>query len=96
MRWNGNLCIDATLPFCPRPAPMIFCSVANALEWIIRSLRVPLIVHYMDDFIIIGLPGSLECQQNLWKALRACDTVMLARSSSQNGGAIHLYDNTRN
>ena len=45
MRRNGNLYIDAMLPFGLRSAPMIFCSVADAMEWIIRSLRVPLIVH---------------------------------------------------
>ena len=37
LQWQGRYFMDATLPFGLRSAPIIFFSVADALEWIVRS-----------------------------------------------------------
>lgn len=36
MEWNSHLYLDAALPFGLRSAPIVFTSVADALEWIFR------------------------------------------------------------
>ena len=77
MRWNDSLYIDTTLPFGLRSAPKIFCAIADMVEWVIRSTGVPIVTHYIDDFIIIGPPGSSECQQSLQKALQVCSNLGL-------------------
>ena len=61
MKWNGNLFIDTTLPFGLRSAPKIFNAVADAAEWILRQQGVKCVLHYLDDFLIIGRAGTEEC-----------------------------------
>jgi hypothetical protein len=65
MRWEGNIFVDAALPFGLRSAPKIFTAVADAAEWIARQEGVPVIGHYLDDFLIMGRPNSQECGQSL-------------------------------
>lgn len=62
---GGNVFIDTVLPFGPRSAPKIFNSIADALEWVARENRVINIFHYLDDFLVVGAPGSEECQYGL-------------------------------
>ena len=50
------------------------------VEWVIRSTGVPIVTHYIDDFIdfiIIGPPGSSECHQSHQKALQVCSNLGL-------------------
>ena len=63
------------LPFGHRSAPIIFSAVADALEFIIRRKGVEEIGHYLDDFIVLGPPGSSLCQSYLDKSLETCDEV---------------------
>ncbi|MCG8431273.1 MAG: hypothetical protein MJA29_08890, partial [Candidatus Omnitrophica bacterium] len=65
MRWNGNLYIDAMLPFGLRSAPKIFTALADALEWGIAQKGVDHIFHYLDDFLVMGPPGSSLCEEYL-------------------------------
>ena len=67
MVWENSLFIDTTLPFGPglRLAPKIFTAVADAAEWIARQQGVTTILHYLDDFLVIGHPGSAECMANV-------------------------------
>ncbi len=65
MQWKGQLYVEATLPFGLRSAPKIFKALADALEWIVRVRGVRLIAHYLDDFIVVGRPGSDECAHSL-------------------------------
>ena len=37
MKWQGNVYVDAALPFGLRSAPKIFNAVADALEWIVHN-----------------------------------------------------------
>ena len=75
MSWEGRVYVDAALPFGLRSAPIIFSAVADALEFIIRRKGVEEIGHYLDDFIVLGPPGSSLCQSYLDKSLETCDEV---------------------
>ena len=70
--WQGGVYIDCQLPFGLASAPAIFCAVAEALEWILRSRGVRFILHYLDDFLLLGPPDSDECAQALRTTLATC------------------------
>ena len=65
MAWDKSLFIDTTLPFGLRSAPKIFTAVADVAEWIARQQGVTTILHYLDDFLVIGHPDSAECIANV-------------------------------
>ena len=71
LSWKGDIFIDTVLPFGLRSAPKIFNSVADALEWIVRSNGVEEICHYLYDFLVVGAPGSPQCSESL-AALLGC------------------------
>ena len=60
------------LPFGLRSAPKVFNTLADALEWIVHHEGVEWIFHYLDDFVVIGLPGTLQCQRALDTLIRVC------------------------
>lgn len=65
LQWEGALFIDKTLPFGLRSAPKIFTALADAAVWILRQEGVDYVIHYGDDFLLIGAPGTQECAQAL-------------------------------
>ena len=65
MSWRRGIFIDAVLPFGLRSAHKIFNSVADALQWIVRNVGVKKVFHYLDDFLVLGAPGSEECADGL-------------------------------
>ena len=64
MLWEGQVYVDAALPFGLRSAPLIFTVVADALQWIMQQRGATYLFHYIDDFIMLGAPGSSECDDN--------------------------------
>lgn len=43
------------------------------VEWILVYLhKIPVLLHYLDDFITVGLPDWPQCTHNLAIALAAC------------------------
>ena len=72
MAWEGQIYVDAALPFGLRSAPKIFNALADALEWIVRWNGVQDLWHYLDDFITCGQSGSQECKVNLQLLLDVC------------------------
>ncbi len=72
MAWKEKVYIDTAIPFGLRSAPKIFNAVADALQWIFRSQGVNSVLHYLDDFIVFGAPGTEECQAALDLALQLC------------------------
>ena len=72
MEWEGKLYIDTALPFGLRSAPKIFTAVTDALEWIMKKQGIHTVEHYLDDFILLGPPGTNGCQRNLDRALTIC------------------------
>ena len=53
---------------------MIFSAVADALQWILERIGV---AHYIDNFITIGAPDSMECQENATIMHTTCERVGL-------------------
>lgn len=70
MRWEGALYVDTALPFGLRSAPKIFTAIADAVQWVARQEGVRFVIHYLDDFLVIGAPASEECATALSKLLR--------------------------
>ena len=75
MQWKGSVYFDPMLPFGLRSAPKIFNAVADALEWYLRSRGVENIFHYLDDFIVVGSPGSRQCAHALATLDSACSSL---------------------
>ena len=69
MVWEGKLFIDTALPFGLRSAPNVFTAVADAAEWIAQQEGVDRIIHYLDDFLVVGPPKSYRCKQHIDKVL---------------------------
>jgi len=72
--------MDTTLPFRLRSAPKIFCSLADALEWVLLENGVTNSIHYLDDFLTMGRPNSKECQENLDTMISICRRLGLPLS----------------
>jgi len=85
MRWGGHIYVDACLPFGLRSAPLIFTAVADGLEWIVKRQGVQFIYHYLDDYIMLGAPGTSECLSNVRKLVEYCKLlgVPLAQEKSE-------------
>ena len=69
MLWEGSLYVDTALPFGLRSAPKIFTAIADAAEWIARQEGIRSVIHYLDDFLVLGAPASEECAVALRKLL---------------------------
>ena len=65
MQWRGEVFVETCLPFGLRSAPKLFNILADLLAWIIEQYGVQPLLHYLDDFLTMGPPHSLTCQQNL-------------------------------
>ena len=65
MKWKDKIYIDGCLPFGLRSAPKLFNILADLLSWIAAQEGISGILHYFDDFLIIGPPHSHVCKQNL-------------------------------
>ena len=72
VEWRGALYVDPMLPFGLRSAPKLFNALADVLEWYLRWKGVRHIFHYLDDFLVVGPPGSPECAIALTTLNKAC------------------------
>jgi len=72
MRWRRQVYIDTCLPFGLRSAPKLFNILADLVSWIAVQHGISCILHYLDDFLLVGPPQSLICQQNLETFLGLC------------------------
>ena len=63
------------LPFGLRSAPKIFSAMADALLWIMANNGVNAALHYLDDYLFFGPPGSSECEESLHIALSLCQLL---------------------
>ena len=64
MLWEGKIFIDTTMPFGLRSAPKIFTALADAVEWVLRERDVQFVIHYLDDFILVGGTDYAHVQPN--------------------------------
>ena len=71
MRWRDNYFIDTCLPFGLRSAPFLFNEFAAAIEWIMcTNYSITHLLHYLDDYLMVGPPGAPDCGQHLANFLR--------------------------
>ena len=77
MRWEGALYVDTTLPFGLRSAPKIFTGVADAVEWSAKREGVDSVLHYLDNYLVVGRPESDECAYFLSTLTSLCDRLGL-------------------
>lgn len=75
MEWQGFLYIDTCLPFGLRSAPKLFNIMADLLEWILLNQGVTFLLHYLDDFLTMGQPGTTVCQRNLHLLIEICNIL---------------------
>ena len=77
MKWNDQFYIDPMLPFGLRLrlAPKIFNALADALEWRVREDGVRNVFHYLDNFVVLVTPGTLECQSALERLRFRCSDL---------------------
>ena len=70
MYWQGQYYIDTCLPFGLRSAPSIFNNFASALHWILEKKYGATLLHYLDNFLLVGPPEQPICQVNHVLGLR--------------------------
>ena len=75
MCWEGATYIDHSLPFGLRSAPKIFTAVVDMLAWAVHCSGVRYVLHYLDDFLLLGAPGSSEAQLALATTTRTFETL---------------------
>ena len=84
--WQDNIYIDRSLPFGLRSAPKVFSAVADAIAWVIHSKGVHQQLHYLDDFLFFGQPGSVKTQQILELVLQTLDHMGVPVASHKTEG----------
>ena len=84
--WKGETYIDRALPFGLRSAPKIFSAVADFSSWVIHQQGVRHHLHYLDDFLLLGAPGSEQAQNAMDIVLRLFDTVGILIASHKTEG----------
>ena len=85
MVWRDELYVDAALPFGLRSAPKIFNAIADALQWIMEA-RGSKVIHYLDDFLLFGAPGSKECLRSRMAIERLCAELGVPIASHKTEG----------
>ena len=85
MMWEGTLYVDTALLFGLRSAPKIFNSVADAVEWVVQGggHGVSGLFHYLDDFLVVVAPTSMECAEHLKILLAIFNTLCLIHSQKK-------------
>ena len=87
MQWGGNIYIDAALPFGLRSAPLLFTAIADTVQWVAQQEGVKHVLHYIDDFVTIGRPGSPECANNLATITTVCNAMSLPIENKKTEGS---------
>ena len=74
--WEGKCYLDLALPFGLRPAPAAFTRFAVVVQKLFENEgHVPHILHYLDDFLIVGVPATTQAQDNLQSCERLCEAL---------------------
>ena len=83
MKWDNKIYIDGCLPFGLCSAPKLFNILADLLCWITQQHGISQPLHYLDDFLLIGPPHSLEYQQNLNTFIQLCTNLGVPLASEK-------------
>ena len=69
--WRGRTYVDTALPFGLRSAPKIFNAVADLIALVLASQGIPHQLHYLDDFLFLTNPHSVQGSNVLAVALES-------------------------
>lgn len=86
MSWKGKVYVDRQLPFGLSSAPAIFNAYADGLEWVVRKRGVAAILHYLDDFLVMGPAGSTGCQSALSTLSSTCAELGIPLAADKREG----------
>ena len=75
IQWQGKYYVDTCLPFGLRSAPFLFNQFAEALNRILCQNYQVTAIHYLDDFLMVGTPGSDQCVSSIRRTLAVCDRL---------------------
>ena len=64
--------MDKALPFGLCSVLKLYNAMADGLLWILASQGSVDGIHYLDDFLLFGGPGSRQCDEVLNRALACC------------------------
>ena len=67
--------MDIYLPFGLRSAPSIFDNFATSLHWILEHNHGATLLHYLDDFLLLGPPSSPTCPDSMSTMLQVCQEL---------------------
>ena len=90
MSWQGSVYVDCQLLFGLATAPAIFNALAEALEWILKPRGVHYVIHYFDDFLLLGRPNSDECTMALHTTLAPCQELGVPLAEDKVEGPVPL------
>ena len=60
IQWDNQVFVDRSLPFGLRSAPKVFTAFADLVVWAIHCRGVRWLLHYLNDFLLFGAPGTFE------------------------------------
>ena len=86
MLLEGKYYLDLALLFGLPSGPAVFTRFAVVLQKLFEHEgHVPHILHYLDDFLIMGAPASTQAQNNLQSCERPCEAleVPLAKEKTE-------------
>ena len=89
MHWNKQLYIDTCLPFGLRSAPKLFNILADLLAWILDQQGVSPVLHYLDDFLIMGRADSTTCHNNFAAIQQTCQNLGIPLALEKLEGPAH-------
>jgi len=89
MEWDRKFYVDACLPFGLRSAPKLFNVLADLLSWILKNKQVTPILHYLDDFLLLGPPESPTCANNLSAIKAVCMELGIPLALEKVEGPLH-------
>ena len=55
--------------------PLFFSAAADAIELAVKESRFDHFFHYIDDFVLLGLPGSIKCERGLLCLQQVCENL---------------------
>ena len=86
MRWWKQIYVHSCLPFGLLSAPKLFNILADLVSWIAIQQGISCILHYLDDFLLVGPPQSPVCQQNLETFIHLCSDLGIPLASEKIDG----------
>ena len=84
--WENALYIDTALPFGLRSAPKILNVLADAIEWMLKQEGIEVVLHYLDDYPLVGAHNSPECERVLSILLRVFGELGLLVATNKSEG----------